>query len=72
MSTDNVTAFPGAPPPKPKKAKKPRIGLQFSEGGEDEPSILHVYQGLRGVCHALDEDSGDISRYAESCAWSAP
>ena len=73
MSTDNVTPFP--PAPKPKKRKLPGrpagVALQFADGGADGPSTLHVYQGLRGVCSALDSDSNDIDLLGDLSAAAA-
>jgi hypothetical protein len=72
MSADNVTQFPsGDQPSKPRKRKADRAGLKFSEGIGDDgapDSTLRVYQGLRGVCHALDRDSRDIDLYADLSA----
>lgn len=74
MSADNVTPFPpSGQPPKPKRRKQPPIGLQFAEGDSDGPGTLYVYQGLRGVCNALDEidERRDLDLYADLSAAAA-
>lgn len=73
MSTDNVTPFPpnDGQPPKPRKRKQQSpIALGFMNA--DGADTLRVYQGLRGVCNALDTvESRDIDLYTDLSAAAA-
>jgi hypothetical protein len=68
MSTDNVTSTSSgdSPPPKPartpKKDRRPkqqRVEISFGWFGEG-PDSLTIWQGLRGVCVAMNEVGGLI------------
>lgn len=75
MSADNVMQFPpSGHSPKPKRRKRPRVGLEFAEAEGRESSSLNVFMGLRGVCYALDELGGttaDVNRYVQLSAAAA-
>lgn len=81
MSPDNVTPIRGStpqPPTQPPRQRKPRKGpadqVDLSFGRGEGPRSCVVFEGLKGVCLALDEVdmSGDplerVDRYMQLSA----